>query len=614
MNNMGFYISKLIVGGTKVEDASIGFKKGLNVISGPSDTGKSYIFECINYMLGSNNVPKKIDESKGYAYILMEISFYRGNTYTLKRTFGKNTVEIFDIPSNFIKQTTPEILNYKHDKEKTNNLSAFLLANSGFAHPSYVMKKKTGETRTVSFRDLPIFITIDEAKVIKDKSPIFSGQFVNATVEKSVFKFMVSGLDDSQNEGTLKVDNSSKAKLEGQIELLERFIYQEEKSLFEIPVIHTSIKFDMEKELEEMQEELKGINEEIVKQTSIRRSLWTKIEENKSKYITASELITRFNLLEDQYKSDLKRLSFVREGNYYFSQLNLSLCPYCNQRVEDTHEEVCAYIDNDVNFSESIDAEINKINIQMKDLESTIKETILEQSELLEEIERNKKEYESIHYSINQKLEPKETNLKEKIDSFLKQRDIVIDYNIRKKKIEDLTKEKNLVKDKLKKQPEKITQNETEGIVLSAYQQFCESMSNVLIRWKFSKETNVIFKDGQFYVDNKLSKDYGKGYRAIIYSAFAVSLMEFCKKKNLPHPGFVVLDSPLTTYQGKKSNQDDVVSYDIQTAFFKDLSSIKDDVQIIIFENKEPDGEVKNKINYIEFTKDNHSGRYGFFQ
>lgn len=614
MNKVGFYIIKLIVSGTKVKDASVAFEKGLNIISGPSDTGKSYIFECINYMLGSSDVPKKINESKGYSCILMEISLYNGNTYTLKRTFGENTVEIFQSPSHSIKFKTPVTLNYKHDKEKTNNLSAFLLSNSGFAHPSYVIKKKTGETRTVSFRDLPIYITIDETKVIKDKSPILSGQFVNATVEKSVFKFMVSGLDDSQKEGTLRENNASKAKLEGQIELLERLIDGEERSLSDFPAVDIILEFDMKNELQEMQEELQGINTEVFEQTSIRRNLWSKIEEDKSKYIAESELLTRFNLLKDQYKSDLKRLSFVREGNYYFSQLNLSLCPYCNQRVEDTHAEVCASIDSDVNLSDSIEAEINKINIHLKDLESTIRETTLELSELLEEIERNNENYESIHNRINQKLEPKETNLNEKIRSFLQQRELVTNYIAIRKKIEDLTKEKNFIEDKLKKQPEKITLNGNEGILLSAYQDFCESMSNVLKRWKFSKETNVIFKDGQFYVDNKLSKDYGKGYRAIIYSAFAVSLMEFCKEKNLPHPGFVVLDSPLTTYQGKKSNQDDEISNDIQTAFFGDLSSIKDDMQIIILENKEPDEEIKDKINYIEFTKDNHSGRYGFFQ
>ena len=51
---------------------------------------------------------------------------------------------------------------------------------------------------------------------------------------------------------------------------------------------------------------------------------------------------------------------------------------------------------------------------------------------------------------------------------------------------------------------------------------------------------------------------------------------------------------------------------DIQSAFFKDVSSIKKNMQVIIFENKEPNEKIKEKINYIEFTKDDSYGRYGF--
>ncbi|MCY7949363.1 hypothetical protein [Bacillus inaquosorum] len=52
---------------------------------------------------------------------------------------------------------------------------------------------------------------------------------------------------------------------------------------------------------------------------------------------------------------------------------------------------------------------------------------------------------------------------------------------------------------------------------------------------------------------------------------------------------------------------------DIQSAFFEDFTSLHKDMQIIILENKEPKEEVKEKINYKEFTKDEKEGRYGFF-
>ena len=43
--NGGFYISQVQVTGPEKKDAIIEFSKGLNVVSGPSDTGKSYLLQ-----------------------------------------------------------------------------------------------------------------------------------------------------------------------------------------------------------------------------------------------------------------------------------------------------------------------------------------------------------------------------------------------------------------------------------------------------------------------------------------------------------------------------------------------------------------------------------------
>lgn len=64
----GFYIKELRITGTGMEDAAVVLEKGLNVINGPSNTGKSYIFKCIDYMFGADKL-KEIEESKGYENI-----------------------------------------------------------------------------------------------------------------------------------------------------------------------------------------------------------------------------------------------------------------------------------------------------------------------------------------------------------------------------------------------------------------------------------------------------------------------------------------------------------------------------------------------------------------
>ena len=64
---MSFYIEKIIVTGSGKTDSIIELSNGVNIIYGPSNTGKTYIVKCIDYMFGSEREP--IDISTGYQYI-----------------------------------------------------------------------------------------------------------------------------------------------------------------------------------------------------------------------------------------------------------------------------------------------------------------------------------------------------------------------------------------------------------------------------------------------------------------------------------------------------------------------------------------------------------------
>jgi hypothetical protein len=81
----------------------------------------------------------------------------------------------------------------------------------------------------------------------------------------------------------------------------------------------------------------------------------------------------------------------------------------------------------------------------------------------------------------------------------------------------------------------------------------------------------------------------------------------------LPHPGWVILDSPLTTFKEKNEpNLGEEVSGEIQNAFFDHLSTLNGE-QIIILENKIPSPKIQSKINFIEFVGFEGQGRNGFF-
>jgi hypothetical protein len=61
----------------------------------------------------------------------------------------------------------------------------------------------------------------------------------------------------------------------------------------------------------------------------------------------------------------------------------------------------------------------------------------------------------------------------------------------------------------------------------------------------------VSFDEGTYdlRIDGKNRRDNGKGVRAITHAAFKVALLMFCRERGLPHPGLLVLDTPMLTYR-----------------------------------------------------------------
>jgi hypothetical protein len=89
--------------------------------------------------------------------------------------------------------------------------------------------------------------------------------------------------------------------------------------------------------------------------------------------------------------------------------------------------------------------------------------------------------------------------------------------------------------------------------------------------------------------------------------------MEFCRERELPHPGFVVLDSPLLAYWKPEGKDDDLSGTDLKERFYGYLLGLSKDNQVIIIENEHPPQFVFDKSAVTVFTKNPHEGRYGFF-
>lgn len=107
--------------------------------------------------------------------------------------------------------------------------------------------------------------------------------------------------------------------------------------------------------------------------------------------------------------------------------------------------------------------------------------------------------------------------------------------------------------------------------------------------------------------------------RAITHAAFKVALMLFCRERNRPHPGFLVLDTPLLTYRDPmkrlgdrlESDEQELRNSDLKQRFFDHLGHLGEKAQIIVLENVDPPEGVKGSCKVEVFTHDAEEGRQG---
>jgi hypothetical protein len=129
---------------------------------------------------------------------------------------------------------------------------------------------------------------------------------------------------------------------------------------------------------------------------------------------------------------------------------------------------------------------------------------------------------------------------------------------------------------------------------------FAKAVEQILKAWSFPELDGVAYDKTaeDIVISGKARKDNGKGYRAITYAAFVVAVLQETQRKNLAHPGFIVLDSPLVTYREPEEHMREGV----KNAFYRNLAATITPAQVIVLENEDPPDNLLNQISFEVFT------------
>ena len=98
--------------------------------------------------------------------------------------------------------------------------------------------------------------------------------------------------------------------------------------------------------------------------------------------------------------------------------------------------------------------------------------------------------------------------------------------------------------------------------------------------------------------------------------------MIYCRTNRLPHPGFVVLDSPLVTYRKPvhyerhgelEADEKAIASTTLDQAFYKHLAGLREIGQVYVIENNDPPGAMPDGVKIELFSGESGDGRQGLF-
>ena len=597
------YFKKVIARGAGKRESSIAFTKGLNIICGPSNTGKTLIFKIFKQVFGADNKkyannddePFIIENDTGYTEFSLVVS-KSGDDVILTRKVDSEIISV-ESHSKFV-----ESGDYAYSSKKGYRLINDALLQIFDVDPFKLPKTKDGIAAYFSLKFLDYLFFVDEGRIDEGKQILLakSNKYNATTQSMANLLYLIYDMDFSR---FLKNEDLDKVKLRRgavrkyintKLENNENEIKRLKSKLKEFSVIENDSKV-IQKRLDSVRVAIDTKYKENTNLEDIIKALNDKIE-------TDGMLIERLESLSIQYKSDLERLNFIISGKDELAENETEHeCPYCHSKIHEEKEQISlSEIEHEANYA------IHNLN----DVSETLSNLLKEHDKDGKELESNKKKLLEANQAINKLVEERF-----KLERSLRQFDELIECQKRIKYLQDDNKKLEIdlfeVSGQLKVDREDFVP--AEYFQHSFYRLMTENIKEIMKYCGDHRYAGAEFDKATFDISirsQSKSANNGKGFRAFVNSVTLLSFRKLLDEKGKHQLPVYVIDSPLKNLDVGDLNKDN-----IKDNFFKYLIEASKSGQLIIIENTNNftiTDELKEKANIVAFTHDDNIGRYGF--
>jgi hypothetical protein len=531
MNGHYLQLRKITFAGPRSE-ASVGFLPGVNVICGASETGKSFMTESIDFMLGGSTL-KEIPERQPYGEIGLEMASSGGENWLLQRAISGGDFRLID--SSNINASEPTILKQTHAHNRTDNLSGFLLEKIGLLGKRILKSSKQGTTQSLSFRNLARLIIVQEGEIQQVGSPFWSGQYPLKTPEIATVKLLLTGVDDSHVVAAM---SPSEPDYAGQIALIDDLLLDLRSEIADFASDESELSEQLEKigvAVEAQQQSLDLFQRQLDEHLVARRNVFAEQTSIEDRLTEIDELLARFDLLSEHYRVDKERLTAIHESGSMFQHLDPVPCPLCGAAPREQH--VIDACDGDAEtIVHAASAEITKIERLENELAQTVSELHLDVADLSTQLGLKKGQYDWLDNEIRQSITPQVRDVRADFSTLVEKRvktQSALDVFGRVRRYEERRQALIDEGDAVETKPTIVA-----GIPDSASHALSLKIATILKAWNFPGQCHVHFdkQTSDFVIDGKPRGSRGKGLRAITHAAVTLALLEYCQEHSRPHP------------------------------------------------------------------------------
>lgn len=597
----GFYIKKVIARSDKKEAAEVSFEKGLNIIQGRSDTGKSCVVKCIEFVFGGNQKLLKTPfaPSSEYNEAVVILGTDTGDI-CISRKVGKNQVKVESAVADI--ESGTYTLKYTQSSKKP-VLNKVMMQLLGIPGEPKIPVNERFESKHLTWTTLLRLFYVKEGRIDEEASIMEPQENYEKTPFMSGLLYLLTGRDFSEMDPQTKkeIKQARREAVEEYVKKKIKLASDRKEKLDASMAAFDGV--DIEAKIAEMVADLRKTETDISTALEKSKSLLAEILDQENKAAEVAVLLGRYDRLRSQYKADVQRLTFIVEGDIETGKMpKESTCPFCESKIA---------VRGRKSYLESSKAELARIIAQLKGLDSTEADLRSQQDEILQRLTALREKRTSIENLVSQELKPKADELTSAITQYRayiqlsREAQLVAEYaKTWNDDLDDLAITDTEDGEGIKFRPKEYFDHEFQTAMSDFADEILrECQYQNLLTARFNMTTFDIEVNGE-----PKGSSHGKGYRSYLNTVVALMFRRYLSEHALYNPHLLIIDTPLHGFD--EEDAPDSMKAGLYSYFLKHQEG-----QLIIIENLDhipPLDYEASGANVITFTRKIGEGRYGF--